>query len=56
MQAIEDALRLFPADELVVATHPARRSHWLAGGLVERARAFGLPVTHVVAEESLVAA
>jgi hypothetical protein len=56
LQAIEDALRLFPADELVLATHGPGRSHWLAHGLVERARSLGLPVTHVVAGEVAVAA
>ncbi|HMI99119.1 MAG TPA: hypothetical protein VK488_04735 [Gaiellaceae bacterium] len=37
-QALSDALRFFPADEIVIATHPEGRSHWLARHLVERAR------------------
>jgi len=36
--AIEDADRLFAPDEIVVATHPAGRSNWLARNLVESAR------------------
>lgn len=47
--AIEDALRIFPADALLIATHPEERSNWIAHDLVERARVrFGLPTSHVV--------
>jgi hypothetical protein len=50
-QAIEDALRSFPADELIVSTHPPERSKWLERGVVERARSeVPLPVTHVVVD------
>ena len=49
--AIEDALREFPADELIISTHPPQRSRWLEGGVVERARSeVPLPVTHVVVD------
>lgn len=49
--AIEDALRAFPADEIVISTHPPQRSHWLERGVVERARReIDLPVTHVVVD------
>jgi GABA permease len=49
--AIEDALRLFPADEILISTHPAERSHWLERGVVEKAREeIDLPVTHVVVD------
>lgn len=49
--AMEDALRVFPADEIIVSTHPPRRSHWLEQGVVERAREqVDLPVTHVVVD------
>jgi len=49
LQALEDALRVFPADEIVVSTHPPGRSHWLERGVVEQARLrFDVPVTHVV--------
>jgi GABA permease len=48
IQAIEDALRTFRPDELVIATHPEGKSHWLERGVVEKARErFALPVTHV---------
>jgi GABA permease len=51
IQAIEDALRTFRPDELIVSTHPLGTSHWLERGVVERARErFALPVTHVVVD------
>jgi hypothetical protein len=51
IQAIEDALRTFRPDELVVSTHPAGKSHWLERGVVDKARErFALPVTHVVVD------
>ncbi|MCU0307223.1 MAG: hypothetical protein MUE51_05520 [Thermoleophilia bacterium] len=46
--AMGDALRLWPADMLLISTHPERRSRWLRRGVVERAARFGLPVRHVV--------
>ena len=49
--AIEDALRLFAADEIVIATHPERRSNWLARNIVRRAgERFWHPIHHVVVE------
>jgi GABA permease len=49
--AIEDALRVFPADEIVISTHPPQRSRWLERGVVERARKeIDLPITHVVVD------
>ncbi|HST15798.1 MAG TPA: universal stress protein [Gaiellaceae bacterium] len=51
IQAIEDALRTFRPDELVVSTHPLGKSHWLERGVVEKARErFALPVTHVIVD------
>jgi hypothetical protein len=51
LQAIEDALRTFAPDELIISTHPEGRSHWLERGVVDRARErFALPVTHVVVD------
>ena len=51
IQAIEDALRTFRPDELVVSTHPPGKSHWLERGVVEKARErFALPVTHVIVD------
>jgi hypothetical protein len=51
LQAIEDALRTFGADEIVISTHPEGRSHWLARNVVSEARArFAVPITHVVVD------
>jgi nucleotide-binding universal stress UspA family protein len=51
MQAIEDALRTFGADEIIISTHPEGRSNWLERGIVEKARArFAVPITHVVVD------
>jgi hypothetical protein len=51
MQAIADALELFPADEIIIATHPEPRSHWLAHDLVARARLrFDQPILHIVVD------
>ena len=49
--AMEDAMASFPADEIVIGTHPEERSNWLARDIVARACArFGLPVAHVVVD------
>ena len=51
VQAIEDALRTFRPDELIVSTHPPGRSRWLERGVIERAQErFALPLTHVVVD------
>jgi GABA permease len=51
LQAIEDALRTFAPDELIISTHPEGLSNWLERGVVENARErFALPVTHVVVD------
>jgi hypothetical protein len=51
LQAIEDALRTFGADEIILSTHPEGRSNWLERGVVESARSrFTPPVTHVVTD------
>jgi hypothetical protein len=51
VQAIEDALRTFPADEIVLSTHPPGRSNWLERDIVEHVRErFALPITHVVVD------
>lgn len=51
VQAVEDALRTFAPDELIVATHPDGRGAPLEEGLAERLRErFALPQTHVVVE------
>src|SRR3954453_21561856 len=38
LQAMEDALRTFGADEVILSTHPEGRSHWLRRGVVDGAR------------------
>jgi len=51
LQAIEDALRTFAPDELIISTHPEGRSNWLERDVVAGARErFALPVTHVVVD------
>lgn len=51
VQAVEDALRTFGADEIVVSTHPPGRSNWLERGVVERVRErFPCPIHHVVVD------
>ncbi len=51
LQAIDDALRTFAADEIVISTHPPGRSNWLEHGLIGRARErYGCPITHVVVD------
>ena len=51
LQAIEDAVRTFGPDEIVISTHPEGRSHWLERNVVGAARdRFDLPITHVVVD------
>jgi hypothetical protein len=51
LQAVEDALRAFPADEIVLSTHPPGRSNWLERGVVAAVRErFDVPITHVVVD------
>jgi nucleotide-binding universal stress UspA family protein len=51
VQAIEDALRTFGADLIVISTHPEGRSNWLERGVVTSARKrFTVPITHVVVD------
>jgi hypothetical protein len=38
LQAIEDALVTFPAEEIVLCTHPGGERNWLEEGVVEEAR------------------
>ena len=48
---MEDAVRLFGPDEIIISTHPEGRSHWLERGIVEAARErFAVPITHVVVD------
>ena len=51
--AVEDAVRLFCPNELVVSTHPEGRSNWLERGVVSALRErYEMPVTHVVVDLS----
>lgn len=51
LQAMEDALRTFGADEIVVSTHPPGRSNWLERDVIEVARGlYEVPLTHVVVD------
>ena len=51
LQAIEDALRTFGADEIIISTHPEGRSNWLERGIVDSARQrFAVPIAHVVVD------
>lgn len=51
VQAMEDALRRFPADEVIISTHPPGRSNWLERDVVQRAEdRFEIRVTHVVVD------
>jgi GABA permease len=55
LQAIEDALRTFGADEVIVSTHPPGRSNWLERDVVAAARErFDVPITHVVVDLEVV--
>jgi nucleotide-binding universal stress UspA family protein len=48
VQAIEDALRTFPADEVVVVTRAGEDAPWLEKDAGAEARErFGVPVTHL---------
>ena len=48
VQAIEDALRTFPADEVLVVTRPDDDESWLEqDSAVEARERFGVPVTRL---------
>jgi hypothetical protein len=52
LEAIADALAIFEADQVIIATHPEARSNWLARNVVGRARMrfYDVPIAHVVVE------
>jgi hypothetical protein len=51
LQAIEDSLHTFGADEIIISTHPKGRSNWLEKGVVSGAQQrFNVPITHVVVD------
>lgn len=47
LSAIHDAVHLQGAEEIIISTLPARASRWMRLDVVSKARALGLPVTHV---------
>jgi len=48
LQAIDDAMRVFHPDEIIIATHPAGRSNWLERDVVSQARRrYSVPITHI---------
>jgi hypothetical protein len=48
---MEDALRTFGAEMIIVSTHPEGRSNWLERGVVSGARErFAVPIKHVVVD------
>ena len=51
LQAVEDALQTFEADEIVLFTHPQGQRNWLEEGIVDEARErFDPPVRHLLVE------
>ena len=51
LQAVDDALATFEADEIVLFTHVGGKRNWLEEGLVEQAEArFRQPVRHLTIE------
>lgn len=48
LQAIDDAMRTFHPDEIIIATHPPGRSNWLERNVVADARrTYNVSITHV---------
>ena len=57
LQALDDAIRTFDPDEVVISTHPPQRSNWLERQVVKKARErYQLPITHVIVDLELEAA
>lgn len=51
LDAIEDELRRFPADEVLICTYPPGASNWLETGIVSRLKEeLDICVTHVLVE------
>jgi hypothetical protein len=49
--ALEDAMRLFPADDVIMVVHPGERRTWLEQNVVEQARrALTVPITVIEVE------
>ncbi len=51
IRALDEAMYRFPADEVIISTHPYGHSGWLERDVVEYARNhFPVPVTHVIVD------
>ncbi len=51
--AVQNAVRWYPVDDIIISTFEAERSGWLRSDLIERVRnATGKPVEHVVVQAS----
>ena len=51
LQAIEDALRAFPADELIIVTRPGSEADWVEEDRTQATlERLGLPVTHLAVD------
>jgi GABA permease len=51
--AVEDDLRRFGPDEVIVATHPAESTSWQEGDLIARLRSeLDVPITQVVVDRA----
>jgi hypothetical protein len=52
--AVEDELRAFGPDEVIVSTLPPGRSNWLEAGILQRLRdELDVPITHVVVDQEI---
>jgi hypothetical protein len=51
LMAIHDAVHLGEYQEIIISTLPLGISRWLKLDLISKAKAIGLPVTHVTAKE-----
>ena len=54
LQSLRDALYQYRPDEVIISTHPALKSRWLRGNLIDQARkaAGETPVEHIVVDLS----
>jgi hypothetical protein len=49
--AVDDGVRTFGPNEIVISTHPLGKSNWLERGVVDAVRSrYDIPVTHVVVD------
>jgi nucleotide-binding universal stress UspA family protein len=52
--AVEDELRAFGADEVIISTLPPGRSNWLEAGILQRLQdELDVPITHVVVDQEI---